>query len=183
MLSRVLLIFFAGLLVAAPALAEVPEDLQDALQEDGRGIIKNYNGMEEGDEIGWYWLADAVSLAEHRCKLSSFKSTTGKASSAAIAVFKKQLPRALRQACSQGAKSTLKVEAALFWAEEANVGKAWIPFAGGHLMQAGVGLELVFKNRAGKVVAKLRHSARQGGAQAAAAREVVEDVAEFVEDN
>jgi hypothetical protein len=59
----------------------------------------------------------------------------------------------------------------------------WIPYAGGHLAQAGLGVELVFKDAAGTVVAKIRHSGREGDKLKDAAEELVDDIRRFVHEN
>ncbi len=59
----------------------------------------------------------------------------------------------------------------------------WIPHAGGHLAQAGVGIEPVFTDSTGKVVAEVRHSGREGDHLEDAAEELVDDIRPFVSSN
>jgi hypothetical protein len=63
------------------------------------------------------------------------------------------------------------------WAQRANRAKMWIPHAGGHLAQAGVGIELIFRDASGYIVARIRHADREGDALEAAAEERVDDIA------
>jgi len=56
----------------------------------------------------------------------------------------------------------------------------WIPFAGGKLMQAGVGIEMVLRDEHGKPVAKFRHSAREGAQIETAIHEVDNDLMKYI---
>lgn len=60
------------------------------------------------------------------------------------------------------------------------MGKAWIPFVGMHKAQAGIGVEMIFLNTKGKIVAKIRHSAREGFEVEKAAEEAANDIVKFL---
>lgn len=166
---------------AACAAGALPEDLQEDLNEDGRGIISDYSNLQAGDDINWYWIAPGVSLAKHRCKLGSYKNMTDEIDEDIDEVLREDFPGVLDKACAtQAGAPALTLDTAVYWAQEANAGKAWIPFSGGYLAQAGIGVEILFKNASGKVVAKIRQAARQGSDIDDAAEEVTEDVAEFI---
>lgn len=165
-------------LVTANAFASgVPEK---DLKEYGRGIITDYSNMHEGEDIQWYWVADGTRLAEHNCSVGSVKNLTVVVDHGMRDVFKEELPEVLKRACTGDAEAApLTVDVGIYWAERANTSKAWIPFVGGHVMQAGVGIELVFKNAQGQPVATIRQSGREGGALESASRELMDDVAKF----
>ncbi len=159
----------------------VPED---ELKENGKGIIHDYSNMHEGDDIDWLWVAPGVKLADYRYTIKSTKNLTMLVDHDLMKVFKDDFPEQLRKAGSRSASApTLNVDLAVYWAEHANRAKAWIPFSGGHLAQAGVGVEFVFRDKSGKVVAKIRHAAREGGRLEDAGQEVCDDVAEFINEN
>lgn len=167
---------------ATAVAADLPEELQESINEDGSGIISDYGNLHEGDDINWFWLADGVTLADHRCQVGTFKDVSDEAENDMDEVFTNDFPEILKDACSGGASAPLlTVDTAIYWAEEANMGKAWIPFAGGYLAQAGTGVEMLFKDESGQVVAKIRHAARQGGDQEDAAEEVADDIGDFIE--
>jgi hypothetical protein len=88
-----------------------------------------------------------------------------------------------RVGSNQADAPLLHVDSAIYWAERSSSKKMWIPYAGGHLAQAGLGVELVFKDAAGTVVAKIRHSGREGDKLKDAAEELVDDIRRFVHEN
>jgi hypothetical protein len=154
---------------------------EDNLKEYGRGIIKDYSDMKESDEIEWLWLRPGVRLSEHRFKLKKFENLTAVADSDMEEVFDKTLPKILDRAGSKdSAAPLLRVEGAIYWAQRASRSKRWIPYAGGHLAQAGVGIELVITDDKGAIVCKIRHSGREGDELKNAAEELTDDVSKFV---
>lgn len=166
-------------LIAVNAHASgVPED---DLKEYGRGIIQDYSNMHEGEDIQWLWIAPGVKLADSRYKVASVKNLTMLVDHDMENVFKTTLGEELERAGSRDAGvPQLSVDVGVYWAERANMAKAWIPFAGAHVAQAGVGIELVFRNAHGDIVAKVRQSGREGAQLADAARELCDDIAQFV---
>lgn len=154
---------------------------QDDLQEYGKGIIADYGDMQAGEDIQWYWIAPGSALADHRCNVASVENLTVTVDHDMRDVFKEELPEVLGRVCSDDAAAApLDIDVGIYWAERANTAKAWIPFVGGHLMQAGVGIEMVFRGADGQVVAKLRQSGREGGELRDSSRELVDDIARFV---
>lgn len=156
----------------------VPED---ELEEYGTGIIQNYTDMEEGEDIDWLWVAPEIHLANYRYSVQSVKNLTTIADKDLMDVLNSNLGEQLALAGSHDdGAPTLNVEVAVYWAERANRSKRWIPFAGMHLAQAGAGIELLFKDQDGKLVAKIRHSAREGNELVYAGQELSDDLAGFV---
>ncbi|HET8897876.1 MAG TPA: hypothetical protein VFN09_03755 [Rhodanobacteraceae bacterium] len=172
---------FLAFMATAAFASGVP---QDDLKEYGKGIITDYSNMQEGDDIQWYWIAPDANLAKHHCTLASFKNLAPTVDHGMRDVFKEEFPEILNHVCSDDAKAPkLHVSAAVYWAERANTARAWIPFAGGHMMQAGIGAEFVFKDASGKVLAKIRQSGREGMQLEDSARELLDDVAKFVQNH
>ena len=158
--------------------AAVPKE---HLDEHGRGIIQDYSDMNEDGDIEFAWIAPGTRLSTYRFKAGKFENLSTSVDDDMEAVVQTMLPRALAKAARAGdAAPELTVDSAIYWAQRANRAKMWIPYAGGHLAQAGVGIELVFRDASGKIVAKIRHSGREGDALEAAAEELVDDVAGYV---
>ena len=159
----------------------VPED---ELKENGKGIIHDYSNMQEGDDIDWLWVAPGVKLSDYRYHVKSVKNLTMLVDDDLTKVLESNLGKQLNRAGSRDRNApVLSVEVAVYWAERANRAKGWIPFAGMALAQAGVGVELMFTDKSGKLVAKIRHSAREGEHLADAGQETSDDIAEFIHEN
>jgi len=153
---------------------------KDNLKEYGRGIIKDYSDMNEADGIEWLWLRPGVRLSDHRFELEKVGNLTSVEDADMEEVFARSLPKALTRAGSKdSAAPLLRVEGAIYWAQRANRSKRWIPYAGAHLAQAGVGIELVISDGKGDIVCKIRHSGREGDQLKNAAEELIDDVSRF----
>lgn len=166
------------LLLAASAHAGVPKE---DLDEQGRGIIEDYSDMKEDGDIEWVWVAPGTKLSTYRFNFTKFENLSKSVDDEMEEVVQKLLPRSLARATRADDKApVLDVESAIYWTQRANMAKLWIPYAGGHLAQAGVGVELVFRDPSGRIVAKIRHSGREGTELKAAAEELVDDVTDYV---
>lgn len=149
------------------------------LKEYGKGIIKDYSDMNESEDIEWLWVAPKVQLSTYQFKLKPVENLTDLSDSDMEETINEGLPKVLKRVGSKDGP-TLQVESAVYWAQRANRSKMWIPVVGGHVAQAGVGVELVFKNSKNEIVAKIRHSGREGDKLEDAAQELVDDIAKFV---
>jgi hypothetical protein len=149
--------------------------------EYDKGIIKDYSDMIEGDGVEWAWVAKGVHLGDYKVKVGSFKNMSDVSSHRIADTLEESLERSFDH--NKGTRGTLTTENAIYWAEKESEGKRWIPYAGGHLAQAGVGVEMIFRDSSGKTVAKIRHSAREGSDVSSAAEEVADDLSKFVSDN
>jgi hypothetical protein len=157
---------------------------KDNLNEYGKGIIKDYSDMKETEDIEWVWLRPGTHLADYRFEVKSFENLTAIGDGDMEEVFEESLPKTLKRASSKDAAAPLlTVDSAVYWAERANRSKWWIPYAGAHLAQAGVGIEVVFKDEKGDIVCKIRHSGREGEDLENAAEELIDDVAQFIRRN
>lgn len=157
---------------------------KDNLKEYGRGIIKDYTDMKEMDEIEWVWIAPDVQLSSYRFEVEPVENLTVMEDSDMEEVLTTGLPKTLQRAGSKDADAkVLRVACAIYWAQRASQSKRWIPYVGGHLGQAGLGIELIFKNDKDEIVGKIRHSGREGEKLESAAEELVDDVSRFVRAN
>lgn len=148
-----------------------------------KGIIEDYSDMVEGDGVEWYYKADGIKLSEYKVKIGKFKNMSEITSKSMIETLEESLPESIERAGGKGSSGTLTTENAVYWAERSSAGKKWIPYAGFHVGQAGVGVEMVFKDSSGKVVAKIRHSGRQGENVEEAAEEIADDIANWLKKN
>jgi hypothetical protein len=173
---------FAGVLVALVAMPSFAAGVdQENLDEYGRGIIADYGDMARAEPIEWAWVKEGVRLSDHRFEPAQVRNLTSVADLDMEQGFDDTLALSLqRSGARDEAAPLLTVDTAIYWANRANRAKIWIPYAGGHLAQAGVGVELVFKDASGEVVAKIRHSGREGDQLEAAAKELVDEISGFV---
>ncbi len=157
---------------------------KENLDEYGRGIIKDYSDMKETDDIEWIWVKSGTRMSDFKFDVQPFENMTALVDDEMEEVFSTKLPKTLtRLGPKDPAAPVLKLEGAIYWAQRANRAKWWIPYAGAHLAQAGVGIELVFTNAEGEIVCKMRHSGREGDHLESAAEELMDDVARYVRAN
>jgi hypothetical protein len=179
MVGRKLIAAFVLGLVASPAFADGVE--QENLDEYGKGIITDYTDMTQSEPVEWIWVAPGTKLSGHRFQFAPARNLAKITDADMEETVDHALPRTLdRVGAKDAGAPLLQVESAIFWADRANRSKLWIPYAGLHLAQAGVGIELVFRNAQGEVVAKVRHSGREGDDLENAAEELIDDLGDFV---
>ena len=182
MIKRMASVSFLLLALTASALAGGVD--AEHLKKYGRGIITDYGDMKASDTVEWYWVAPGVKLSEHRYKVASAENLTVLHDTKLMEALGDALPKSLERAAAKSESApVLTVDAAIYWLQRANRAKWFIPYAGLHLAQAGVGLEVVIRNDAGEVVAKMRHSGREGDHLDAALVELIDEVAGFVRAN
>jgi hypothetical protein len=148
-----------------------------------KGIIEDYSDMVEGDGVEWVYLADGVSLNDYSIKVGKVKNESDISNKSMLETAEETLNDALDRKGNEGRKGTLTAETAVYWAERRSEGKRWIPYAGGHLAQAGVGIEMILRDSKGTIVAKIRHSGRQGDELDHAAEEVADEIVDFISEN
>lgn len=168
----------SGLALAATAHAQVD---QENLDDYGTGIIKDYANLRSTDTIEWVWIAPGVKLKEHRYEVKPVDNLTSYDDEDMEDMIDSGLARTMKRISERNAAGTLlQIAPAVYWAERGNANKLWVPYSGGHLAQAGVGLELVIIDDTGKEVAKFRHSGREGYQLRDAAEEVIDDLRKYI---
>jgi len=159
-----------------------PERLVDSSDYKDKNFIKgcvaDYGDMVKGDDIDWVWINPGMSLAGHRLSVATFDNKTDELRNAQVEEIKSTFKEFLGKL--KGDKETLSADICIYEVQKFSASKAWIPFAGGHQMQAGIGVELVIKGSGGKTVAKFRHFAREGSKVEDAAQEVAEDLKKYI---
>ncbi|MEO8216294.1 MAG: hypothetical protein ABI718_04355 [Acidobacteriota bacterium] len=151
--------------------------------EYDKGVIEDYSNLVEGDGVEWVYVAPGIHLADYKVKVGTFKNKSDVTSNSMMKSFEQTLSESLERKGSKGAKGTLSAEGAVYWAERSSQGKRWIPYAGGHLAQAGVGAEVILRDAKGDIVAEFRHSGREGDRLESAAEEVADDIAGYISDH
>lgn len=174
----------ALLLVAAPARAERLMDSSDYKDKDFRKCtISDYSDMVDGDDIQWVWTDPSVKLAGYRLKLGKVENKSKLRSKSLVESVRSVFSDTFDDMAPKSANGTLTAEVCIYEAEHFSAGKAWIPFVGGHQMQAGLGVEMVLRDGKNRTVAKFRHSAREGAEIEAATHEVVGDLMKYLEEH
>lgn len=178
---RVLIVVMVSMLgTFAYGIGPDEEDLDD----DGRAIIEDYDSMWEGDDIDWVWIRDGVELRDYKVDITEFENMAEHRDEDMMEELNEGFQDAFAKAAKRGDKKrTLKTENAVYWTDRANRSKRWIPFAGEHLAQAGVGIEMIFRDSSGEIVAMVRHAAREGDDLEDAAEELVDDIYDWFYDN
>ncbi len=146
-----------------------------------KGCISDYSDLVEGNDVNWVWIAPGVKLAEYGVTIGKFENKSDELRSSQVGELKSIFKEFLGKL--KGEKGPLTADICIYEVQKFSQGKAWIPFAGGHQMQAGVGAEAIVKGGDGKTVAKFRHFAREGARVEDAAQEVAEDLMKFMKKN
>lgn len=162
-------------------------------KKDPTGFIKNYEGMEEGNDINWVYLKPGVKFGKYNSvKIESFGTIANKSNKDIQKGLKENFETSFQRIGKKTSDSgVLVIKGAMYKVEEYNVGKkigmSFIPGAGGVLSRTQgnptVGVELILIDAATKEeVARIRHEAQDSSLNSASA-EVADDIANFVKDN
>ncbi len=145
-----------------------------------KGFIKDYADMIKGDDIDWVSANAAKDLSQYKIKLGKVENKSDKHSKVLVESVTATFKSAFDDMESKGNKGTLSADLCIFETQDYSPGKAWIPFAGGHQMQAGIGVEMILVDANNKTVAKFRHFAREGVAIETAAEEAAGDLTKYI---
>lgn len=143
-------------------------------------VIADYADMVEGDDVEWLWVNPAQKLAEYKLKVGKVENKSEIRSKSMVESVKTTFKDTFADLETKGVAGTLTADLCIYDAQNMSSGKAWIPFVGGHQMQAGIGIEMVLRDEHDKPVAKFRHFAREGGQIEAATQEVVGDLMKYI---
>lgn len=131
-----------------------------------RGIIRDYADMWSRGGVDWAALAPGIRLSEYRIRVSEFRNMTTFDDPAMMRYLNDVLQVELDDVT--GTTETLTTENAIFWAQEKP--------------KHGIGIEMIFRDSTGRVVAKIRHTHFEDSLEDAA-QEMVDYIVEFVEDH
>lgn len=146
-----------------------------------KGILVDYNDLIKGDDIEWVWISPGVKLSDYKYSIEKFEDATEDLGKTTFNEIKSAFNDVFGKI--KGDKGVLTADISIYDAQKFSYGKAWIPFAGGHQMQAGLGVEMLLKDKKGKTVAKIRHFAREGNAIEQAGEEVATDIKKYITRN
>jgi hypothetical protein len=180
---RISIVLAAVLLASATTVAAADKlvDSSDYSDKDFKKCsITDYSDMVDGDDIQWVWTDPAIKLAQYDLKVGTVENKSKVRSKSLVESVKSVFSETFADRDSKTGSGTLTAEICIYEAEHFSAGKAWIPFVGGHKMQAGMGVEMVLRNGKNKTVAKFRHSAREGVEIEAATQEVANDLTEYI---
>jgi len=147
-------------------------------------VITDYADMTSGDGVNWVWIAPGTKLGgAGNVEIAPVKNISDVTDAALAGNVESNFKQALERVGKIAGPGGLKITSCIYWVERANTGKMFIPFAGGHLAQAGIGIELIVVDASGATVAKIRHDGRSGSAPSDASAAVVDDVANFAREH
>jgi hypothetical protein len=145
--------------------------------------ISDYNDLLEGDDIQWLWVTPDTKLSGYQVNLRKVENKSPKDKKSITEGVKSAFQTELGDMKSKKGSQAANIDICVYDVQEYSPGKAWIPFAGGHQMQAGVGVEMIMSDKGGKTIAKFRHFSREGARIEDAAKEVAEDLIGYVSKN
>jgi hypothetical protein len=177
----------ALLILPAPQASASPKKLVDDSEysdkEFRKCIIKDYSDMVDGDDVNWVWTDSKERLSAYRIKEGKVENKSDMHSRSMVETVKNVFKDTFADMEVKGSKGTLTADICIFDAQNFSAGKAWIPFSGGHQMQAGIGVEMVLRDGKNRVVGKFRHWAREGAQIENAAQEVAQDLMKYIGDH
>ena len=143
--------------------------------------ITDYSNLVQADGVNWAWVDPGAKIgAPGPIEILKVKNRSDVTDAALAGNLHDNLEQALERVGKTTGRGGLKVDSCIYWVQRADAARAWIPYAGGHMMQAGIGVEMTITDNSGRTVAKIRHDGRQGMAPSEAAAEVADDIANFV---
>jgi hypothetical protein len=177
--------FFFAVAILLPMAALCGSDrLTDSdeykAQDFHKGIIADYSDMVKGDGIDWVWAAPAEKLTNYKIRVGSITNKSDSHSKALLESVKSKFERSFADMDFAGTNGTLTAELCITEVQEYARGKRWIPFAGRHLAQAGMGIEIILRDQNNRMVAKLRHFDHHGRDVRLAEKEVTAHMVSYI---
>jgi|ERR1039457_1582698 hypothetical protein len=170
------------LLIPLNALCSL-ERLVDSSDYKGKDFVKgcigDYSDMVKGDDLDWVWIRPGTVLANYKVSVGKFENASDDLRNSQVDGVKNIYKEILSKVKGDG-KGVLTADICIYEFQKFSAAKAWIPFAGGHQMQAGIGVEMVLKDNGGKTVAKFRDMARAGMQPEDAADESATNLKKFI---
>jgi hypothetical protein len=180
--SGLCLFFGVALLIPSGAFCRSEKLIDDNEYKDKdfhKGIITDYTDMVKGDDVDWVWVKPGETLSQYRVKLGNLENKSDMLSKSFTDSVKSIFEEYFANG-TKGGKGTLTAELCITEVQKFSPGKAWIPFAGGRQMQAGMGIEIILLDQNKTIVAKLRHFDRQGNDVRDAAEEVAGHITRYI---
>lgn len=134
-----------------------------------RGFLPDYAAMTKGDAVDWSWVAPGVRLSNYSVRIGRYRNLTSVTGDTLMNWLTTEMQSQVSEVAS-GGSGTLTTDGAIYWAERSEDKKR------------GVGIELIFRDGSGRVVAMMRHRINENSPEDAA-EEMAEAVADFIESN
>jgi hypothetical protein len=180
--ARVICLVFAMAILFPAAALCGPDKLIDSNEykdkDFHKGTIKDYTDMVKGDRVDWIWVNSSEKLSEYKIKVGTITNKSDSHSKSLVESVRSIFTSSLADIA--GSKGTLTAELCITEVQNYAPGKAWIPFAGGHQMQAGIGIEMIVRDQNNKMVAKIRHFDRRGMDVKDAAEEAADHIVNYI---
>jgi hypothetical protein len=144
-----------------------------------KGIIADYTDMVKGDDVDWVWVKPGENLSQYKVKLGNIENKSDMFTKSFVESVKSIFEEYFANG-TKGGKGSLTAELGITEVQKFSPGKAWIPFAGGRQMQAGIGIEIILRDQNKVTIAKLRHFDRQGSDVSAAVEEVAGHMTKYI---
>lgn len=142
-----------------------PERLVDSVDYKDKGFqkgcISDYSNLVRGDDADWLWINPGVKLANFKIVLGKFENKSEDIRSSQLDELKNIYKETFDKIKGDG-QGALTADMCVYDYQKFSPGKAWIPFVGGHQMQAGIGSEVILKDKGNKIIAKVRIMSRAG---------------------
>ncbi len=143
--------------------------------------ITDYSNLAQADGVNWAWIDPGTKIgAAGPIEILKVKNRSDVTDAALAGNLQQDLEQAFERIGKTAGRGGMKVDACIYWVQRADTSRAWIPYAGGHMMQAAVGVEMTITDPSGRPVAKIRHDGRQGMAPSETAAVVADEIANFV---
>ena len=144
-----------------------------------KGCISDYSDMLKGDDIDWVWISPGTILSQYQLAIGKFENNSDDLRSSQVEDVKAAYKEILSKVKGEG-KGVLTADICVYEYQKFSPAKAWIPFAGGHQMQAGMGVEMILRDKDGRAVAKIRDMSRSGTTPADAADESAVNLKKYI---
>jgi len=158
----VLLAFALAFAVSSAAGSSKFVDSDDAKEKDEpQGFLKDYNKLVKGKEADWVYYTEGADLKKYKSVSIKFEANGKKESKRAAG----EGPEYTEQWIDKSKLGWKVVKGGGDLAIEGNVFSAWEPSGaarawGGWAANPGVGIELMGKDKSGKIVFQVRHKSK-----------------------
>ena len=186
LISCICLIFCMAVLIPSAALCKEKRLIDDNEYKDAKfqkGIITDYSDMVEGNGVEWVWIKPGETLSLYKIKVGTIENKSETRSRSLSESVKSIFVNYFLDLDTKGSKGMLTADLCITDVQEYNVGRAYVPFTGGRLAQAGMRIEMVLRDSRNEIIAKLRHFDRRGTDVRSAAEDVANHMVQFISRN
>ena len=173
-----LAVLFPALLLSASDRLVDDKEYKD--KDFHKGIITDYSDMVKGDDVNWVWVKPGEKLSQYKLKVGTLENKSDMHSKSLSDSVKGIFADYFSDYESKGSKGTLTAELCITEVQEYSQARAYIPFTGGRMAQAGMGIEMVLRDSRNEIIAKLRHFDRRGSEVRGAAEDVASHMMQYI---